>query len=165
MIGVSLHSADAIIIVFSVDEIESFEEARRLRDLVMSTKGPDSPIVIVGNKTDLDRKISKEETEAIVLFDWENGYVECSAKLNTNIQDIFKEVLNQSKTNISSISNGNHLSNGSSGSGSPLHMRRRQSLPHVPGYTRAKLQAEKSLPRQILKKNKEAKRKNACKVS
>ena len=29
------------------------------RDLVMSTKGPDSPIVIVGNKTDLDRKISK----------------------------------------------------------------------------------------------------------
>ena len=28
-------------------------------------------------------------------------------------------------------SNGNHLSNGSSGSGSPLHMRRRQSLPHV----------------------------------
>ena len=31
MIGVSLHSADAIIIVFSVDELESFEEARRLR--------------------------------------------------------------------------------------------------------------------------------------
>ncbi len=29
------------------------------RDLVMSTKGPDTPIVIVGNKTDLDRVVSK----------------------------------------------------------------------------------------------------------
>ena len=31
------------------------------RDLVMATKGPDTPIVIVGNKTDLaeDRVVSK----------------------------------------------------------------------------------------------------------
>jgi hypothetical protein len=34
------------------------------RDLVMSTKGPDTPIVIVGNKTDLDRVVSK----VIMLF-------------------------------------------------------------------------------------------------
>ena len=29
------------------------------RDLVMSIKGPDAPIVIVGNKTDAERVISK----------------------------------------------------------------------------------------------------------
>ena len=37
-------------------------------------------MVIVGNKTDLERATSKEELEATVMFDWENGYVECCAK-------------------------------------------------------------------------------------
>ena len=43
--------------------------------------GPDAPIVVVGNKADLPRQMPHEETEAVVLFDWENGYVECSAKV------------------------------------------------------------------------------------
>jgi hypothetical protein len=28
----------------------------------------------------------QEEAEATVVFDWENGYAECSAKDNINIQ-------------------------------------------------------------------------------
>ena len=30
---------------------------------------------------DEERELPHEETEAVVLFDWENGYVECSAKV------------------------------------------------------------------------------------
>ena len=33
-----------------------------------------------------------------VLFDWENGYVESSAKERININKIFKELLNQAKS-------------------------------------------------------------------
>ena len=32
--------------------------------------------------------IVQEETEALVVLDWENGYVECSAIKNINIQEI-----------------------------------------------------------------------------
>ena len=35
--------------------------------------------------------------EYLVKNDWENGYVECSAKDNINISAIFKELLEQAK--------------------------------------------------------------------
>ena len=89
MVEVSLSSADAVLLVFSVVDAESFEHVALLRDMVMKSRGPDMPMVVVGNKTDLERKV---ETEALVQCDWENGYVECSAKQNEHIQDVFKEL-------------------------------------------------------------------------
>ena len=56
------------------------------------------PIVVVGNKTDLPREISKESVEARVRYDWEHGYVECCAKDDLNITAIFKELLVQAKS-------------------------------------------------------------------
>jgi len=182
MVNVSVSQAQAFIIVFSVGDLESFNEAGRLRDLVMSIKGPDAPIVIVGNKTDAERVISKDETEAIVQLDWENGYVECSAKQNINIQEIFKEVLVQTKTNLGGGCNRSSTnlrknsgvemsatSTNSSGAGTPVNMRRRQSLPQVPAYIiqRPCLMSQHSNPPvdQNKKKEKKAGGKNQCKVS
>ena len=98
---VSISSSDAFILVFSFDSYESWEEVSKLRDMVQADKGDDIPIVVVGNKSDLrssiDPRIPVESLEAIVTFDWENGYVECSAKERFNINKIFKELLQQSK--------------------------------------------------------------------
>lgn len=59
------------------------------------------PIVVVGNKTELaDRAVVKEEAEATAIYDWECGYVECSAKENQNIVKVFKELLVQAKVHI-----------------------------------------------------------------
>lgn len=56
------------------------------------------PIVIVGNKIELaERVISREQAEAMAVYDWECGYVECSAKDNQNIVQVFKELLVQAK--------------------------------------------------------------------
>ena len=59
----AIRSADAFILVFSVDDSESFEEVRRLRELIFEQKTADNkesppliPIVVVGNKTDLEDK-------------------------------------------------------------------------------------------------------------
>ena len=101
MRDVSITSSDAFILVFSFDSYESWEEVGKLRDMIQVDKGDDIPIVVVGNKSDLrsmaDPRIPVESLEAIVTFDWENGYVECSAKERFNINKIFKELLQQSK--------------------------------------------------------------------
>ena len=56
--------------------------------------------MVVANKSDLpvDRKLPHESLEATAIFDWENGYVQCSAKDRININKIFKELLNQAKS-------------------------------------------------------------------
>ena len=59
------------------------------------------PIVVVGNKCEVeghDGDILKETPEATVVFDWENGYVESSAKERKNINKIFKELLVQARS-------------------------------------------------------------------
>ena len=66
MAKVSLSSADVVLLVFSVDDEDSFRKVGMLRDLVMESRGPDMPMLVVGNKIDL------------VEFDWENGYAEGS---------------------------------------------------------------------------------------
>ena len=59
------------------------------------------PIVVVGNKADLEREDKdKSVAELVVECDWENGYVECSAKLNINIQDFVMEILKQAKIEV-----------------------------------------------------------------
>lgn len=61
---------------------------------------PECPIVVVANKSDLpvDQNLPHESLEATAIFDWENGYVQCSAKDRININKIFKELLNQAKS-------------------------------------------------------------------
>ena len=115
-----------------------------LRDLVMKTRGQDMPIVIVGNKTDTVRELDRVEVESVVQCDWENGYVECSAMFNNNISAVFKELLNQARSElIPAPAIPLHDNRGSSGllmpghtGNSSLHLRRRQSLPVVPVFNK-----------------------------
>lgn len=124
--------------------------------MIHQAKDTDVPIVVVGNKSDLvggefaSKAISqKESIEAVVTFDWENGYVESSAKERKNINKIFKELLQQAKSKYDFTSpvmsmqpqnvalpsgkpsNNNALSRAPN---LPLedNLKRRQSLPAVP---------------------------------
>lgn len=60
-------------------------------------------------------QVSMEMTESVVTVDWENGFVEASAKDNVNVAKVFKELLVQAKVkyNLSPA----------------LRRKRRQSLP------------------------------------
>ena len=124
---VSLSSADDVLLVFSVDDEDSFHNVGMLRDLVMECMGPDIPMLVVGNKIDLDRIVDEKETEGLVECDWENGYVECSAKLNVNIEGVFGELINQAKNRIGVSPLCKYQT-------SYLVMTRRQSLPLVPVF-------------------------------
>ena len=125
MLACSLASADAVLLVYSVSDLATFEEVSRLRDLVHQQRGEELPLVVVGNKTDLARQIPREEAEATVLCDWENGYVECCAKDNLNIPAIFRALLVQAKSPLLLLP--------SIKAAAPT-LRRRQSMPQIPAF-------------------------------
>jgi small GTP-binding protein len=124
MRALSISSADAFILVYSLEEPdESFEEVRELRDLILSTKGEAAvPIVVVGNKLDMvdESEVERETVESIVTLDWEHGYVQSSAKDNKNVAKCFQELLNQAKVKYNL-------------SPALRQRRRRQSLPAASG--------------------------------
>lgn len=122
MRALSISSAEAFILVYDITDSGTFEEVKAIRQQIHEIKSTTAvPIVIVGNKTDLAdddddiRQVSRGTTESMITVDWENGFVEASAKLNRNVSQIFKELLAQAKItyNLSPA----------------LRRRRRQSLP------------------------------------
>lgn len=95
MRALSMGSADAFILVYDVTDSGSFEEAKMIRDQIHECKGTTAvPIVVVGNKTDLLlsdnelREVDEDHTEQLVKVEWENGFVECSAKNNENVTKV-----------------------------------------------------------------------------
>lgn len=107
----AINSGDAFVLVFALDNAESFEEVRELRESILRMKRPVSngasgepnricPIVVVGNKSDIsgeERFARREVLETIICMDWENGYVECSAKDNRDVARVFQELMSQAK--------------------------------------------------------------------
>jgi len=58
------------------------------------------PMVIVANKHDLPAEkhlVNSDEIEALVVIDWNNGFVRASAATNENINEIFQQVLKQAR--------------------------------------------------------------------
>ena len=125
-----------------INSRQTLAQIAYLRDLVMKTRGQDMPIVIVGNKTDTVRELDRVEVESVVQCDWENGYVECSAMFNNNVSAVFKELLNQARSELIpppalplNVRGSGLLMPGHTGNSS-LHLRRRQSLPVVPVFNK-----------------------------
>ena len=95
-------NCSAIIIVYDITNVDSFEQVRRW---VTDVRGfvPDAPLLLVGNKCDLEesRKVSYDDGKKLAD---EFGFVflETSAKTNLNIEDVFVEM---SKTLIKQAHN------------------------------------------------------------
>ena len=88
---VTISSADAFLIVYSVDSEKSFECAHRLVNEVSEIKdGERIPIVIVGNKADKmeDRKVSFEKGLQLAV-EAKAPFMEVSAKTGFNVEDTF----------------------------------------------------------------------------
>ena len=97
MFEISIREADVVVLVYSVQEAASAEYISGLRETILS-KRPDMPILIVANKTEdvlEGTGLSLKEMEAIACLDWEVGYAECSAKLDHNIHEVFREAVIQ----------------------------------------------------------------------
>nr|XP_046190852.1 dexamethasone-induced Ras-related protein 1-like [Oncorhynchus gorbuscha] len=104
----SILTGDVFILVFSLDNRDSFQEVQRLKRQIYETKSclknktkenVDVPIVICGNKCDreFNREVQNEEIEKLVAGDEQCAYYEISAKRNTNVDQMFQTLFTMAK--------------------------------------------------------------------
>ncbi|XP_063819670.1 ras-related protein Rap-1b-like [Pseudophryne corroboree] len=92
----SMQSGDAFALVYSVDNPDSFEIVRRLREEILDVKEEKSPsMVIVGNKKDNGdtQKVFWDDVTTTVGMEWNCRLLETSAKENLNVTEVFRELL------------------------------------------------------------------------
>ncbi|XP_033102439.1 ras-related protein Rap-2a-like [Anneissia japonica] len=96
-------SADAFILVYSFMDYDSFKEVKSLRQQLVKEKNDENfPIVIVGNKDDLElteRAFSKAEAD-LSLDVCSGNHIVVSTKLNQNIKDIFYKTLRECRVEV-----------------------------------------------------------------
>ena len=90
-----IRAGEAFILVFSITSKTSILEIRELKEQVYRVLGKDDnehvPMILVGNKCDLENERDVDKTEAEELAkEWGIEYIEASAKTKTNIEEIYK---------------------------------------------------------------------------
>lgn len=100
----AISTSNAFVLVYSVTDQNSFDEMKRLRDEITTSRGS-VPTVIVCNKADVKSEavIERYTMDSIVSIDWEATFVEVSAKENVNVSAIFQELLRMTNLTIGNI--------------------------------------------------------------
>jgi len=97
-----INNGDAFLLVYSIDSKSSFVHIQYIMDQITRFKGDNVPIILVGNKCDIDcRQVSKNDGLKISK-EWNIPFFETSAKDNINTKEIFYQLIrNYDKKNIS----------------------------------------------------------------
>ncbi|BFZ02767.1 hypothetical protein BsWGS_05806 [Bradybaena similaris] len=98
----SISTAHAFVLVYSITSLETFEEVKKLWTQIQEERSnyQELPCVIVGTMMDLEnsRQVEKFDTlNWIYSNGFTGGFVEVSAKEDENIEDIFRLLLDQSR--------------------------------------------------------------------
>uniref|UniRef100_A0A8D8E4Y5 Ras-like protein family member 10B n=2 Tax=Culex pipiens TaxID=7175 RepID=A0A8D8E4Y5_CULPI len=94
-----LRTVHTYVLVYDMGNLDTFQYCRSMRDQILeSFSHRDFKIMVVGNKVDLVSETIPHTQElkdisTLVRKHWRCGYVECSAKYNYKIGDIFKELM------------------------------------------------------------------------
>ena len=85
---------EGFLLVFAINDAESFELLKGKHERVLKGKhGTKCPIVLVGNKQDLENERKVTHAEAKQLADsWGVEYIETSAKTNFNCKEAFEKL-------------------------------------------------------------------------
>ena len=90
-----INNADGVIVMYDITDISTFQKIKSWIESITERKGKNFPIVLVGNKCDLEakREVSKEEGEKEAK---NNGFLffETSCKDNINIEKAIKAIVN-----------------------------------------------------------------------
>jgi Ras-related protein Rab-6A len=76
------------VIIYDVTSVDSFSNMDKWIEDVKKERGPDAVLIMVGNKIDLDRKVSREAAE-LKAREFNLIYFEVSAKTGDYIKNLF----------------------------------------------------------------------------
>ncbi|XP_051231614.1 GTP-binding protein Di-Ras1a isoform X2 [Dicentrarchus labrax] len=103
----SISKGHAFILVYSITSRQSLEELKPIYQQVLAIKGTVEaiPIMLVGNKSDetAQREVDTKEGEAQATA-WKCAFMETSAKTNSNVKELFQELLALEKKRDMSLS-------------------------------------------------------------
>lgn len=101
-----IKNGQGFILVYSLVNQQSFQDIKPMRDQITRVKRYEKvPMILVGNKVDLDaeREVSAGEGKALA-DEWNCPFMETSAKNKTSVDDVFAEIVRQ--MNYASTPNG-----------------------------------------------------------
>jgi GTPase SAR1 family protein len=92
-----MRGGQGFILVFSIIDRKSFEAIAGIMEQILRVKDVDYwPCVIVGTKSDLyeERTVSEEEGKKLAQ-DFSCPYIECSAKLRQNVDQVYSTLMDE----------------------------------------------------------------------
>ncbi len=93
MMDMWISFGDGFLLVFAIDDKESFDSIKTKHERVLKGKKKKPPFVLVGNKKDLEdrRKVSFDDAKKLA-DSWGIEYIETSAKNNLNCKEPFERL-------------------------------------------------------------------------
>lgn len=90
-----MRSGEGFLLVFAVTDRASFDEMYKFHRQILRVKDRDEfPMLMVGNKSDLEQQRLVSQAEATALSrQLKIPYIECSAKLRMNVDQAFHELV------------------------------------------------------------------------
>ena len=100
----AMNLGDVFVLVFAIDDPNSFDFVEMLKDELCQIKGYDVPIIVVGNKSDLRKKnvksggsetgkhVSYAFADLMVSVDWDKTYEEVSVKKNSGFESLLSSI-------------------------------------------------------------------------
>ena len=94
MVDMWINNGDAFFLVFAINDEESFKILEKKREKIIKMKGKNIPVVLIGNKNDLnnEREIQFKDAKNLAKK-WGIDYIETSAKNNFNCREALELIV------------------------------------------------------------------------
>ncbi|CAL8086121.1 unnamed protein product [Calicophoron daubneyi] len=92
-----MKNGQGFVLCYSITSQSSFNDLEDLHNQIKRVKdAPDVPLILVGNKCDLDseREVGREQGQNLART-WNCSFLETSAKAKINVEEIFKDLVRQ----------------------------------------------------------------------
>lgn len=128
-----MKQGQGFLLVFSITSMSSLQELSELREQIIRIKDDESvPVVIVGNKSDLEEDRAVPRAKAFSLTQsWDNApYYETSARRRANVNEVFVDLCRQIMKKDTQGTPGKYPGANRKREGPNRHDRRREKRRH-----------------------------------
>merc|ERR1712111_244557 len=92
-----IKNGQGFVVCYSLTNHQTFQDIKTMKEQIVRVKGTDRvPILLVGNKVDLEHQREVPTVEGMALAQiWGCSFVEASAKHRTNVNEVFAEIVRE----------------------------------------------------------------------